>query len=74
MSRRANQKAQIRYPSALHRTIKYLESRRSQKRRELYEAQDEIDSRKEELISGVEARLRQHVALEVVFTLQWQVE
>src|SRR5207249_2030735 len=40
---------------ALHRTIKDLEAKRSRKRRELYEAQDEIDARKEELISGVEA-------------------
>lgn len=58
---------------AQHRTIKDLEARRSRKRRELYEAQDEIDSRKDELISGVEARLRQHVACDLVFTLAWAV-
>jgi len=58
---------------ALHRAIKDLEGRRSKKRRELYEAQDEIDARKEDLISGVEARLRQRVQCEVSFRIHWTV-
>ena len=39
----------------LHRKVKELESDRSKKRRALFEAQDEIDRRKENLISDVEA-------------------
>ncbi|MFN3651644.1 MAG: SNF2-related protein [Armatimonadota bacterium] len=59
---------------ALHRTIRDLEARRAKKRRELYEAQDEIDGRKEELISGVEARLQQAVEVRVLFTLEWRIQ
>lgn len=59
---------------ALHRKAKELESDRSKKRRALFEAQDEIDRRKETLISDVEARLRQSVKAEELFTIQWRVE
>lgn len=59
---------------ALHRKAKELESERSRKRRSLFEAQDEIDRRKENLISDIEARLRQSVNTEELFTLKWQVD
>jgi adenine-specific DNA-methyltransferase len=58
---------------ALHRVIKDLEAKRSKKRRELYEAQDEIDVRKEDLISAVEARLQRSVARRDIFTIAWSV-
>ncbi len=59
---------------ALRRAVKDLEARRNGKRRELYEAQDDIDARKEELISGVEARLHQTVTVRILFTLGWQIQ
>jgi len=58
----------------LHRKVKELESDRSKKRRALFEAQDEIDRRKENLISNVEARLQQSVSTEELFTVWWRVE
>ena len=58
----------------LHRKVKELESDRSKKRRALFEAQDEIDRRKENLISDVEARLRQSVNAEELFTVKWRME
>lgn len=58
----------------LHRKIKELESNRSKKRRALFEAQDEIDNRKENLISNVEARLQQSASTEELFTVCWRVE
>jgi adenine-specific DNA-methyltransferase len=53
--------------------IKELEKKRNNKRRTLFEAQDEIDSRKEGLIEGVEARLRQQIKVESVFAIRWSV-
>ncbi len=53
--------------------IKELEKKRNTKRRTLFEAQDEIDSRKEGLIEGVEARLRQLVSTSELFTIRWRV-
>jgi superfamily II DNA or RNA helicase len=58
---------------ALHRKAKELEAERSRKRRALYDAQDEIDSKKERLISEVEARLEQRVETEPLFTIRWEV-
>lgn len=57
----------------LHRQKKDAETERSKKRRALYEAQDEIDEKKEELISGVEARLKQHIWADKLFLLRWAV-
>lgn len=57
----------------LHRRKKDLETERSRKRRELYETQDEIDSKKEQLISEVEARLAQTVERTPLFSLRWSV-
>jgi SNF2 family DNA or RNA helicase len=59
---------------ARHRTVKDLEARRSKKRRELFEAQDGIDVRKEDLIDDVESRLRQETTMDDIFTIQWRVE
>ncbi|MBI3653358.1 MAG: DEAD/DEAH box helicase family protein [Acidobacteria bacterium] len=56
-----------------HRRIKELEAARSRQRRELYEAQDDIDSRKEALISGVEAHLQQSVETTALFTIRWKL-
>ena len=53
--------------------IKELEKKRNTKRRTLFEAQDEIDSRKEGLIESVEARLRQHIKTDKLFAIRWQV-
>lgn len=43
------------------------------KRRSLYEAQDDVDIRKDQLISEIEARFKQKMNLSDVFTLRWRV-
>jgi hypothetical protein len=53
--------------------IKELEKKRNTKRRTLFEAQDKIDSRKEGLIEGVEARLRQLISTSELFAIRWRV-
>jgi superfamily II DNA or RNA helicase len=58
---------------ALHRKAKDLEAERSRKRRVLYDAQDEIDRKKEALISEVEARLERKIEAVPLFTIQWKV-
>ncbi len=58
---------------AAQKQIKELDARRMKKRRELYDAQDEIDRRRDELIAGVEAQLKQTRHVEELFTLRWTV-
>lgn len=53
--------------------IKELEKKRNTKRRTLFEAQDEVDSRKEGLIEGVEARLKQQIREDKLFSIGWQL-
>lgn len=55
------------------RQIKELEKKRSEKRRSLFVAQDEIDARKEELLSSVESRLKQHLNRSHLFTIRWTI-
>jgi superfamily II DNA or RNA helicase len=58
----------------LHRKAKELEADRSSKRRDLFKAQDEIDIRKEALISDIESRLQKNADVEVLFVCRWSLE
>lgn len=58
---------------ALHRKVKELEAERSRKRRSLYDAQDEIERKKEVLISQVEEGLKQKLESTHLFTIRWEV-
>lgn len=55
------------------RQIKELEKKRNKMRLELYQAQDEIDTQKETLISRIEARLRQQIDRNPLFQIKWKV-
>ena len=55
------------------RQIKDLEKKRSDKRQTLFEAQDQIDERKETLLTDIEKRLNQKMELEELFTLKWKI-
>lgn len=56
------------------RTVKDLEKRRSEKRRSLFEAQDEVDAQKEKLFDEVEQTLRQKKATEeTLFNIRWRI-
>ena len=55
------------------RSIKDLEKSRSEKRRSLYEAQDEIDSRKETLLDTVQRKLKQQPSTQPLFTVNWKM-
>ncbi len=53
--------------------IKALESLRNQKRRSLFDAQDQVDRQREELIAQVEGKLKQTSDLQTLFTIRWQL-
>ena len=55
------------------RAIKELEKKRSEKRQHLFEAQDAIDDRKENLLDEIEKRLKQEVDTTELFTIQWKL-
>jgi len=51
--------------------IRGLERLRSTKRKSLFDAQDGIDLRREELVKDVERRLNQRIDLTSIFTIRW---
>jgi ERCC4-related helicase len=53
--------------------VKALEQQRNEKRRRLFDAQDEIDERRGDLIAEIEGKLGQQVTLQHVFTLAWSL-
>jgi len=55
------------------KALKALEGHRNQKRRSLFDAQDELDRQREELIARIEGKLSQRVATEPLFMLRWSV-
>ena len=58
---------------AEHRIIKELENKRAEKRQNLYEAQDEVDARKETLLDKVEHMLEQKTEQTELFTIRWRM-
>jgi hypothetical protein len=74
LKREARQTSALEPKLELHRRVKDLERKRNEKRRTLFEAQDEVDARKETLISQVEARLTQRCGIRQLFALRWNVE
>lgn len=55
------------------RAIKELEKKRTEKRQNLYEAQDEIDEKKDMLLDKIEKMLKQKVSRENLFTIKWRL-
>jgi superfamily II DNA/RNA helicase len=55
------------------RAIKELEKKRTEKRQNFYEAQDEIDEKKDMLLDKIEKMLKQKVNSKNIFTIKWRV-
>ncbi len=53
--------------------VRTLESQRNGKRRALFDAQDEIDRRREQLINEIENKIPQKDSLQVLFSLRWRL-
>lgn len=57
----------------INKTIRERERQRSELRRNLFEAQDEIDRQKEILFQDVEKKLEQKVSKKHLFLIKWQL-
>jgi adenine-specific DNA-methyltransferase len=53
--------------------IKALEAQRNQKRRSLFDAQDEVDRQREKLIARIEGKLQQRTELVQLFEIRWRI-
>jgi len=55
------------------RHIKEMEKKRNTLRMNLYQAQDEVDGKKEKLIDEIEARLKQRLKKNELFLMRWKI-
>jgi len=51
--------------------IKALEAQRSLKRRGLFDAQDDVEAKRDIFIQSLETKLNQHTECEDLFRLRW---
>ena len=56
------------------RTLKAFQATRNEKRKDLFTAQDEVEARRDSLISEIEARMTKEQQSEVLFTIRWSLE
>ncbi|MBS4082862.1 MAG: DEAD/DEAH box helicase [Rhizobiales bacterium] len=54
--------------------IKSIEALRNEKRKSLFEAQDEIDKQRAQLIAQIEGKLEQNTNLRSLFTIRWSLQ
>jgi len=73
VKKEARQVADLEAKVELHKQTRDLVRKRNDKRRKLFDAQDEIDARGETLINQIEARLKQSVNLKSLFTVRWVI-
>ena len=53
--------------------IKALEAQRNQKRRSLFDAQDQVDRQRDELIAHIEGKLQQSTRLQSLLCIRWKL-
>ena len=54
--------------------IKSLEAQHNLKRRTLFDAQDQVDQQREELIAAIEGKMNQKAWTEQLFSLRWRLD
>lgn len=59
---------------ALQKQQRQLETQRNKSRRELFDKQDEVDEKREQLIESLEGKLNKKTSQETLFTIGWRVQ
>ncbi len=54
--------------------VKALEAQRNQKRRSLFDTQDDVDKQREQFIAQIEEKLAQKTELQPLFTIRWRLK
>ena len=56
----------------LQRKIKAMEKKRTDLRRKLFDAQDEIERQKDNLLDEIEAKMQQRIKIKKLFRIHWK--
>lgn len=57
----------------LQKQQKKLEAQRNKDRRQLFDKQDEVDARREDMITSIEQRLTKKMEEKTLFSIKWSV-
>jgi adenine-specific DNA-methyltransferase len=58
---------------ALQKRLRDMEKRQTEKRKDLFDAQDEVDRKRDNLIAATQERLKQKVETKPLFTIRWSI-
>ena len=73
LKREARLAATLEDKVALQKRLRDMEKRQTEKRKHLFDAHDEIDQKRDDLITNTQDRLKQKVETKVLFTIRWSV-
>ena len=59
---------------ALQKEVKTTEKKQTEKRKRLFEAQDEVDTKRDNLIAETQSRLKRSVDTQHLYTIRWSVK
>ena len=71
--REARQATTLAEQQAAQERIAKLERQKTRQRREIYDVEDEIDAKRNQLIDQLTQRMTQHVSTQTLFTIAWSV-
>jgi superfamily II DNA/RNA helicase len=73
LQREARHATTLEEQHAIQEKIRVLEKQQRRQRQEIFQVEDEIMAKRDELISKLEKRLAQKTEIETLFTIQWSV-
>lgn len=74
LNRQARQAATTEEQHALQTRIRDLEKRQRRQRQRIFDVEDEINEKRDELIDRLEKRMAQRTATDTLFTIRWAVD
>ena len=73
LRRQARQAATLAEQHQIQENTRKLERQQRRQRQEIFDAEDEIQGKRDALIAALERRLKQHTSAETLFTIRWSV-
>jgi hypothetical protein len=74
LARQARQAATVEEQHEIQTRIQELEKKKRRQRQQIFEVEDEITRKRDELVDALERRMQQRTTVEPLFTIRWSVK
>jgi hypothetical protein len=74
LTRQARQAPTVEEQHEIQTRIQELEKKKRRQRQQIFEVEDEITRKRDELVEGLERRMQQRTRIEPLFTIRWSVK